>query len=135
MSALLAAVVVVLAMQGPVETIAHDSMSNIDAPGQVVARTQKEWDALWRLHAGDKPAPKVDFAARTVVAVFLGSRSTAGYRVAVTGAAAEGGTLVVEWREERPNPRDILAQVMTSPAHLATVPKFDGEIVFRKADK
>lgn len=135
MHALLGAVMVVVALQGAVETIARDSSSNIDTATQAVARTPQEWQALWRKHAGDTPAPKVDLGTRMVVAVFLGSRSTGGYRAEVTGTKQEGSTLVVEWREQRPDPRDIVAQVITSPAHLASVAKFDGEVVFRKADK
>jgi len=135
MHALLGAAMVVLALQGAVETIARDSSSNIDTATQAVARTPQEWQALWRRHAGDRPAPKVDLGTRMVVAVFLGSRSTGGYRAEVTGTKQEGGTLIVEWREQRPDPRDIVAQVITSPAHLASIAKFDGEVVFRKADK
>lgn len=135
MTALLPAIVVALVAQTSVEIIARDSMSNVDAPRQVVAKTQKEWDTLWRLHAGDKPAPKVDFSRRMVVAVFLGSRVTGGFRADVTGTRQDGGKLIVEWREQRPDPRDIVAQVLTSPATLVTVEKFDGEVVFQKADQ
>ena len=136
MNALVAAAIVVsLAAQAGVETIARDSMSNVDAPRQAVAKTQKEWDTLWRQHAGDKPAPKIDFTRRMVVAVFLGSRATGGFRVDITGARRDGDKLIVEWREQRPDRRDIVAQVLTSPAHLATVETFDGEVVFQKADQ
>jgi hypothetical protein len=108
-------------------------MSQVDTGRQAVARTAAEWSALWREHAGDRPAPAVDLAARTVVAVFLGSRPTAGYAVEITGTRRDGDVLVVEWRERRPAPRGVTAQILTSPAHLATIPRVAGDIRFEKA--
>lgn len=117
------------------ETIVRDNMSNVEDARQAVARTPAEWAALWRLHAGDQAPPKIDFAKRTVVAVFLGTRPTAGYAVEVSGTKPSGKTLIVEWREHPPKPGTALAQVITSPSHLVSIPKFDGEITFRKVDR
>jgi hypothetical protein len=137
MSALiLAAIVLMTSMQsGPqaeLETIVRDNMSNVEDAKQAVARTPAEWAALWRLHAGDQPAPKIDFTKRTVVAVFLGTRPSAGYAVEVSGTKPAGKTLIVEWSEHTPKPGNVSAQVMTSPSHLVSIPKFDGEITFQK---
>jgi hypothetical protein len=128
---------IALMMQAPgVETIASDTMSGIDAPRQVVARNDQQWAALWQQHAGlGKAAPEVDFSKRTVVAVFLGSRPSAGYRVEVSGTRQDGKRLVVTWREIPPSRDSLLAQVLTSPAHLVSIPRFDGEITFQKAGK
>ena len=130
---LLCAAALLFAMQpAAIETIAADSMSGIDAPRQSVARTDAEWSALWKAHGSGRPAPKVDFTTRTVVAVFLGSRPSAGYRVEITGTRQDGKTLIVTWREIPPDRDSLLAQVLTSPAHLASIPRFDGEITFEK---
>jgi hypothetical protein len=136
MKLICASLLLVAAMQQPdIETIARDSMSGIELPRQAVARTDGEWAALWQQHAGTKPLPKVDFTKRTVVAVFLGSRPSAGFSVEVSRTRQEGTTLIVEWREVPP-PRDsMLAQVITSPAHLVAIPRFDGEVTFEKAAK
>lgn len=117
----------------PVHTVARGMMSGIEEPREAVARTAEEWAALWRLHAGEKPAPRVDFAKRTVIAVFLGTRPSAGYGVEITGTRAEGAGLVVQWSERRPEPGTVTAQVLTSPAHIVTVPKVAGPIRFEKA--
>ena len=117
-----------------VDTISREAMSYVDEPRQAVARTAAEWATLWRQHAGDTPAPKVDFTKRTVVAVFLGSRSTAGYAVEITGTRKVGSALVVEWREGKPEPGHVTAQVITSPAHLVSIPKFAGEIRFEQSE-
>ena len=123
------------AQSAPMQTLAADMMSNIDQPRQAVARTPAEWAALWRQHAGDKPAPRADLGASTVVAVFLGSRPSAGYQVEIVGTRREGEALIVEWAERSPGRGDITAQVMTAPAQVVAIPKFAGEIRFEKVDK
>lgn len=119
----------------PLDTIARESMSRIHEPRQAAARTAAEWETLWREHAGDQPAPRVDFAAKTVLAVFLGTRMSAGYAVEITGIRVEGTGLVVLWRERRPEADLVTAQVVTSPAHIVAVPKVAGTIRFEKAGK
>jgi len=118
----------------PVETIVTDMMSQVEDAKQSVARTPAEWAALWRQHSGSA-LPKVDFATRTVVAVFLGTRPSAGYAVEITGTRQQQSALIVEWRERRPEAGTVTAQVITSPAHIATIPKFAGEIRFEKVER
>ena len=117
----------------PMATLARDQMSGIDEPRQSVARSAAEWTTLWRAHAGDQPAPKVDFATRTVLAVFLGTRTSAGYAVEIVGTRAEGTGLVVQWSERQPERGMVSAQILTSPSHIVTVPKVAGAIRFEKA--
>ena len=137
MKALLAATVIMAALQaGAIETIARDSMSQVDTASHQTARNEKEWAALWQAHAGGaKPLPKVDFSSRMVVAVFLGSRPTAGYAVEIADVKTEGKAVTVEWRERRPPADGILAQVITAPAHIVSIPRADGVITFRKVDR
>ena len=117
----------------PMATVARDIMSGIDEPRQSVARSAAEWTKLWREHAGDQPVPKVDFATRTVLAVFLGTRTSAGYAVEIVGTRAEGTGLVVLWSERQPERDMVSAQILTSPSHIVTVPKVAGAIRFEKA--
>jgi hypothetical protein len=139
MNVLVTAIVLVAALQsgaeGGMETIVRDNMSNVDDAKLAVARTPAEWAALWRLHAGDQAPPKIDFTKRTVVAVFLGSRPSAGYAVEVSGTKPAGKTLIVEWSEHTPKPGTVSAQVITSPSHLVSIPQFAGEIIFRKVER
>ena len=72
---------------------------------------------------------------RTVVAVFLGTRTTGGYAVDIVNTREAGGALVVQWQERRPARDVITAQVITTPAVIASIPKFAGEIRFEKVDK
>jgi hypothetical protein len=117
----------------PIETVARSAESGVEEARQAVARSADEWTRLWREHAGDTPAPRVDFATRTVLAVFLGTRPSAGYAVEITGTRAEGTGLVVQWRERVPERGMVAAQILTSPAHIVSVPKVTGAIRFEKA--
>lgn len=123
------------AAPSPVQIVSRSAMSMVEEPRQAIARSADEWAALWRQHAGEQPRPKVDLGTRTVVAVFLGTRSSAGYAVEITGIRQAGGVMIVEWRERRPEPGLVTAQVLTSPAVIATVPKFAGEIKFEKVGR
>ena len=102
----LASLILVTALQAAVPTqvtvVSREMMSMVDEPKQAVARSAAEWAGLWRQHAGDKPLPPVDFGSRTVVAVFLGTRPSAGFAADITGVREANGVLVVEWQERRP---------------------------------
>ena len=116
----------------PMTTIAADMMSAIAAPRQVVAKTLAEFEKLWREHAPGRPAPAVDFTKSMVVAVFLGSRPSSGFGVEITDIRRDGDALLVTWAERRPGPDQMAAQVMTAPAQLVTVARFEGPVRFQK---
>jgi hypothetical protein len=130
---LLGVLMMLQAGQVPVKTIANDTMSRVEEARTMVARNDTEWTSLWRAHAGEKPAPKVNFETSTVVAVFLGTRMSAGFGVEITGTHPQGTALIVEWAERRPGRDQVAAQVITTPAAIAAIPKFAGEIRFEKA--
>jgi hypothetical protein len=131
--------ILALAMQptppSSVVIISKEAMSQVDEPKQVAVRSAAEWSALWRQHAGDSKPPAVDLNTRTVVAVFLGSRRTSGYSVEIVGTRESGGGLVVQWQERSPGRDMMAAQVITSPAIIASIPRFVGPITFEKVDK
>jgi hypothetical protein len=106
--------------------------SNIDDARQVVVRTAADWGALWKEHAAERPMPAVDFAREAVAAVFLGTRSTGGFGVEIVGAGQKAGAFVVQYRETKPGPGAITAQVITSPFLLVAMPKVDGDVTFER---
>jgi hypothetical protein len=113
-------------------TIDRGQTTWIDSPRQVVARTPEEWAKLWKAHAPDRQPPAVDFSQNMVVAVFLGSRPTAGYRVEIVGTKEVNGALVVEYRQTQPPPGAITAQVITTPYVIVTMPQRAGDVKFEK---
>jgi hypothetical protein len=124
-------------LQSPpqVRTLGKGPTSDIDMPRQVTVRSPEEWTALWKAHGAAGQPPTVDFTQEMVVGVFLGTRPTAGYGVEVVRGIAAPAALIVEYVEAVPARGAITAQVLTSPYHLAAVPKHDGEVMFRKVEK
>ena len=121
--AIAAALVAVLQSSLPMRSIDRGQNSQIDAAKQVSAHNADEWSKLWTSHAGNRTRPSVDFNKEVVAAVFLGSRPTAGYAVEIVRARQEGVALVVSYKETRPSPDSVAAQVLTSPYHIVAVPK------------
>ena len=118
-----------------VRTIEKGAQSNIDSARQAVARNDAELAALWKSHNYDKPAPKVDFSREIVVAVFMGSRPTAGFSVEILSAAERGGQMVVTYREKAPPADALTAQVLTSPYHIAAIAKTEKPVVFTSSSR
>ena len=107
----------------PMRSIDKGVMSNMDAGRQASARSAAEWATLWNLHAGERTRPNVDFSRDVVVAVFMGTRPTAGFSVEIVGVRQEGPALIVSYKETRPAPDALAAQVLTSPFHIVAVPR------------
>lgn len=128
-----AALLCVAAAGAPMRTIEKGIQSNIDEPRRVVVRTAGDWERLWTEHAGERARPEVDFGREMVVAVFLGSRPTAGFGVGIVGVREEGGATIVAYRETRPRPGTVAAQVITSPYAIAAIPKAPGDVKFEIA--
>ena len=119
----------------PLTTVAKGTISDTDGPQRVVVRTAEEWKKLWTSLSTETPAPTIDFERTVVVGVFLGARPTAGFEVAITAVKTEGGRTIVEYRERRPDPADLVAEVLTSPFHLVSIPRDLGPIEFRQMAK
>jgi len=113
-------------------TIDKGAESNVDDAKTVVVRDAAAWKKLWQGHAPDRALPAVDFSHEMVVAVFMGSRTTAGYDVTIQGTREEGGALVVAYRETAPARDAMTAQILTAPYHVAAVPARSGDVTFEK---
>lgn len=97
--------------------------SRIQTPRILLIDQPATWQKLWQEHAGpqNKP-PAVDFQKERIIALFLGPRPSAGYRVEIEQVRSHEGYLEVFYREIPP-PRDqFVAQVLTYPACLVRVP-------------
>lgn len=114
--------------------VARGDQSNIDARREVVVRTQKEWTTLWREHDFDRPIPRVDFAKEMIVAVFLGSQTTAGHAVRIVEGTSSNEGFVVRYRIERPAAGGVAAQVLTFPYHIVAVPARSGAVRFERVE-
>jgi hypothetical protein len=114
-------------------TIDKGDHTYIVSPRQVVIRTDDELSALWREHIPDRPQPPVDFSREMVVGVFLGSKPTAAYSVAIVSTIEANGVLQVRYRISQPPSGVITAQVISFPYHLAAIRKSSAkEVKFEK---
>jgi hypothetical protein len=81
--------------------------------------SQSSLEQTWKLVGGNQvplpSAPSVDFARSKVVTVFLGSRPTGGYGIAIADTKLEGKTLVVGVNVREPGAGQISTQAFTSP--------------------
>jgi hypothetical protein len=117
----------------PFKSLESGVQSDVERPREAVARTAAEWKALCADHAGGRPCPQVDLTRSTVIAVFLGTRPSAGFSVVITRIDRDGDGLVVSYRERKPGPDEMSAQMITMPYQLVTVDRFTGPIRFVKA--
>ena len=87
--------------------------------------SQANLEQTWKLVGGNQipqPAPpSVDFSRSKVVTVFLGSRPTGGYGIAIGDAKLEGKTLIVGVNIREPGAGTITTQAFTSPYASITV--------------
>lgn len=111
----------------PVRPVGMGSYSALAEPSQAVVRDPVAWLDLWNRHvAGTHEIPQpppVYFDREMVVAVFQGRQSTAGYRIAITGAEVVAGDLRVYILREAPPPGGVTASVVTSPFHMVAMPQ------------
>ncbi len=114
-------------------TLARGDHSQIEEPRHAVVRTAAQWSALWRQHAGEGAPPEVDFTRSMVIAVFAGTRPTAGYGVGISEIEKRDNRLVVTYREQKPAPDAIVAQVLTTPFHIVSTARTAGPVVFERA--
>lgn len=104
----------------------NGTFSGVRQDGERVFRTPGEWEGFYAQHRA-APPPPVDFTQEMVVAVVL-SRNTGGFDVAIDGAVATGGELVVTYTERRPHPEAVVIQVLTQPYAIVAVPRHEGAV-------
>ena len=121
-------------MKGAITTIAQGDGSRIVEARQVVVRTQEEWRALWAAHAGPSQPPPVDFTEWLVAAVFAGERAVPGFQIEVVGSRREGMALALLIEERRPAWDTVAAQVLVTPFHIVSLPRYEGEVRFTSSN-
>ena len=95
-----------------------------------VIRDEESLIQLWLGHtalASPPPeAPVVDFEQEQVIAVFLGSQPTGGYRIEVTSIEEALDSLVVNVKATFPGPSCTVTLAETRPYQLVLLPQMSG---------
>jgi len=118
-------------MAAGITTIAKGDSSAVLDPARHVVRDNAAWQALWSSHAGaGSEPPHVDFATEMVVAAFAGERPTPGHAIEIVDARRGTSSLAITVNEFQPPPGMIAAQMIVTPFHIATLPRYEGEVRF-----
>jgi len=112
-------------------TIQQGPLSGVDAERHVVVRTEPEWETLWREHQPDREPPHADFSRSMVVALFMGSRRTAGYAIDITRVERDDNGVIVFYRQTAPAPGAMTAQVLTAPFQIIQLDRVPGSVRFQ----
>ena len=91
-----------------------------------VINTVDEWADVFE----KPPPPEMDFSNTTIIAVFMGRRSTGGFGIEVKEIIDTGFLVVVRVEQTSPGKGCILAQVITSPFHVVEVDKIGKGVRF-----
>lgn len=111
------------------QTVARGSDSRIAEPMHRIVRSVDEWRSVWALHAGpESAAPEIDFSRRIVAVAFAGERPSAGFTIEIAASHHDGGALVLTVREQSPPRGSVAAQILSSPFHVVTLNRTDGEV-------
>lgn len=87
--------------------------------GDYIIQTQQEWDDLWqKTFLSSSEAPDIDFSSNIVIAVYMGERSTGGYRIEITNIGENEEHRRVYIRETRPSPFGGVTLALTQPYHI-----------------
>lgn len=113
-------------------TVARGDRSRVEEPRTVVARSRQEWESLWKAHAIAGRPPAADLSKSMVIAVFLGTRSTAGYSVEIIKIEEQATGLVVTYRESAPPADAMVAQMLTTPFHIVRTESRNGAVTFKR---
>ena len=108
------------------ETVASGTQATgIDGPRYQLITREDQLISMWnQVHASQlqlPPLPQVDFQRETLVAIYLGQRSTGGYSVAVRRVSVEGSDLYLDTEFREPAAGAITTQALTSPWTLVRV--------------
>jgi hypothetical protein len=103
--------------------------SDARRPARTVVRSAAEWARAAAPLAG-VPQPSVDYATHMLVVAALGERPSAGYAVQVTGFERRGDGAAITVTTTSPGADCMTAQMITTPAVVARVPRVSGAVTF-----
>lgn len=87
----------------------------------VVIRSQDELDKLFTELGQNRMT--VDFTKYNVVAVFMGQKSTGGYKITIENVSVEDDTAHVLTKTTVPEPGAMVTMALTQPYSIASIPK------------
>lgn len=111
----------------PFGTIAKGEDSGFCVSKELTIDNEAQWMEVWRKHSAilSSPlsAPIIDFNSKTVIAIFLGQRTSSGYSVEVESVCINGLLFVVTIHRRRPTPGTPVMDMLSCPYHIISIPR------------
>ena len=115
------------------ETISRGGFGGLDEQGDYVIDSEGEWSELLnRTRIRFQEPPAIDFSRSTVIAVFLGTRSTGGYTIEIKDIAETDDEVTVYVEETSPGPGENVIMAVTQPYHIVKTKKITKEVIFER---
>ncbi|MEO6394209.1 MAG: protease complex subunit PrcB family protein [Pyrinomonadaceae bacterium] len=110
-------------MTADVKVVVEGQRAGFEKPFVAVAYDRDTYESFRKLSTQVPDVPDDTFKTRAVIAVFLGQRPTGGYGVKIAPAAGRGYSVT----ETKPAPHSMVAQVLSSPFKVVSVPRTEGQ--------
>jgi len=118
------------------EILVEDQMGGFVKEETRVIRSHKELLQVYgyvnRMRKPGFSIPKIDFSKASVVAIFMGEKTTGGFSVTVESVMNKEGKVIVEVIETQPKSNDMATMAFTQPFCFVKINSIDKEIVFEK---
>lgn len=120
------------------ETLAQDFYGGMTESKFMTIKNKKDLDTLYNLiNTGKIPkseTPKINFDKETVVALFLGERTSGGYSIWVENVLSVNNIITINYKIKTPKRGEMVTSVMTQPYYIIKIPKVINELVFRQLE-
>ncbi len=117
-----------------ITNIAIGTYSGVETAMEIIINSESKWEKKWnKIYAGTTPQPElpeINFENEVVIAVFMGYRSTGGFRIEITGVEKSEDKFKVHVKTTSPGPGDLVTTAITSPFHVIKVDIPGGDFVF-----
>lgn len=108
--------------EGRIEVLKQGDSGGRETAGNVVITTREELVKLYSERNWDD-VPIIDFTKNNVVALFMGQKSSGGYRIGIEKLEINGNTAIVTVSKK--SPEGMATTVMTQPYYIAAITKTD----------
>ena len=90
------------------------------------------YDYINRFRKPGFSIPTIDFSKETVIAVFIGEKTSGGYAVSIGSVKEVNEKVMVQIKEIKPGPKDMVTMAITQPFCFVKINRVGKEFVFEK---
>ena len=113
--------------QIPFEAEYADLYGGVKTPRQLIVQDAGSFAAIWNKAYGNRSplpeVPAIDFSDHFAVAVFMGERSSGGFKIRIEKVTWADGKIVVSVDQAIPDPGSAVTLALTQPFHIVVMPR------------